>query len=236
MRAWILSSLFLVACGPKAAPPQPAAEPEAAPPVVAEPEPEAAPPVEVAPPPEPEPPKDNADFFASVTRADGKKHEGRVRLLERSTDWFAEADWSIDPPDLKVTLEGDGKEIEADWKNIRSIVIKYGKVSPENTDCFYDSEFSPWMYTCTLKGDSSATTTDGKTWKVTSRHKWRFTFLDGTTEEFWLYKHPARMQDPKTYDIDVEADQLENVLLYEELQNRLWVEAKTIVTSVAIKP
>ncbi len=235
MRAWILVSFLAAACGPKEVPPAPAAASLAPAPVAAEPEPEPPAPAEVVPV-EKAPPKDNVDLFVTVTRADGKKHEGRIRVLERSTDWFGEEDWTTDPTDLKVTLEAGGKEMDVDWKTLRSVTIKFAKVSPENTDCFYDSEFSPWMYACTLNSDSTAVTTDGKTWKVTGRHKWRLTFLDGTTEEFWLFKHPARMHDPKTYDIDVEADQLENVALYEELQNRLWVEAKTVVTGVTIKP
>ena len=99
--------------------------------------------------------------------------------------------------------------------------------NPADSDCAYSSDYSPWMYTCEVKCKSTATTTDGKKWAVVSRHKWRFTFDDGTVVEFWFYKHPARMQDPDNTDG-------ENYNVYIQLQDRLREEMKSLVTSIRV--
>ncbi len=175
----------------------------------------------------------NVDLKITVTHNDGSAHAGRVVRLARSTDWYGEEDWSHAAGDIKLQLEGSGGEIAADWAEIKSITVKIAKVS-ESTDCTYDSNFSPWMYDCTLRNQASAVTRDGRSWEVTSRHKWRFTYDDDSSEEFWLYKHPARMQDTRTVNLSDASG--ENYDLYIELQDRLREEVKTMVTGITVTP
>src|SRR6185369_14306310 len=118
---------------PAAAPPPPAAE--------AAPEPEAEP----TPPPEVK----NADMYVSIRSADGQMKKGHVKKIERSVDWFADQGWTDDAKNLKLTIEAAGKERDITWADVASISIKPGPLS--DVDCVYDSQFTPWMYDCTLK-------------------------------------------------------------------------------------
>lgn len=220
--------LLLAACGPKTPPPAPA-EPAPAPAPVAAAEPE--------PEPEPEPPApppSNADFNATVTRADGTATSGHVKRVERSTDWFGEADWSTEAKDVKLSLEKGNTGKDVTWAEIKSIAIVPGKV-PADADCVYDSNWTPWMYDCTVKTAPTFTLKDGSTgWTTTDRHKWRLTLDNDTSVEFWLYKHPARQQDEKV--VDLETTNPENFELYSALQDRLRQEIKTtMVTKVSVQ-
>ncbi len=228
--SWIFALGFATACGEKA-PPQVAAEPTQA-------APEAAAPVVEAPPvqepmveePSSALPSSNADLQVSVTRNDGTTQAGHVWLVERSSDWYAEGGWIADTSDAKLQLEGNGTEIKAEWSEIKKISVTIAKVS-ESSDCTYDSDFSPWMYDCTLRNKGTAVTTDGRSWEITDRHKWRLSFDGGATSEFWLYKHPAREQDSQTVGLDSSG---ENYDLYVSLQDRLREEVKTMVTGVTV--
>jgi hypothetical protein len=226
MRALVLTLLF--ACGPKKAP-----EPAAAAPVEAPAAPEPA--AEPTPEPEPEVKVEvtNADFNASVITANGSQKSGHVKRVERSDDWFGEGTWLTDAKDIRILAETDTANKEYTWKDIKTITIQPGKV-PADVDCVYDSNWSPWMYDCTLKTMGTATVADGSKWRVTSRQKWRFTFDDGSQVEFWLYKHPAREQDSQVVGLDTTNP--ENYDLYTRLQNRLREEVKTtMVTKIVIQ-
>lgn len=230
------AGLLLASCGPKAPPaasadaassaapappPTPATPPAATPaPVEAQPETPAAP---VA----------NVDLRVTVGRADGTKKSGHVKRIERSTDWFGEADWTIESEKLLILGENAGKESRLAWKDIRSLTVTPGKPA-DDTDCSYDSNFTPWMYDCTLRTTCKATGTDGKTYEVTSREKWRFTFDDDSSVEFWLVKYPSREQDEGTARVEDEVN--ENYAMYEKLQARLRTEIKTMVTSISVAP
>ncbi len=221
--------LLLVACGPKKAP-TPDAAPPAPAPVEAAPEPEPEP---EAAPPEPPPEVNNADLNITVTQANGSAKAGRVKRIERSTDWYGEEGWSTEPKDLKVSLEKGNSAKEATWTEIKSITIVPGAIT--DVDCLYDSNFSPWMYDCTIKTTATVALKDGTTgWTVANRHKWRLTYDDGSQMEFWLYKHPAREQDDKV--VDLETTNPENFDLYTKLQTRLKSEMKTtMVTKVNVQ-
>ena len=223
--------IAFVACGEKK-PPEAAAEEataavEEAPAPVAEPEPEPEP--EPTPPPEPEPPANNADVSLSVSFGDGTTASGHISRIERSSDWYGEMGWEDSASKLTIELEGNGTLRDATWNEIKSISIAPGAVSSA-TDCTYSSEYSPWMYTCELRTPSTAITTDGKKWKVNTRHKWKFIYDDGTEVEFWLTKHPARMQDTEAVTLDTVNP--ENYAIYQQLQDQLRTEVKSTVRSI----
>jgi len=225
MSALILS-LMLIGCGPKDAPVEaPAAVTEAAPASV-----------EAAPDPEPEvyeaPPKaTNADLTVTITHADGTTQSGHVTLIERSSDWYADDGWSTEEGDLKISADGGSTYKKLTWSEVSSITIKPGSIR-KDIDCYYDSNFSPWMYDCTLATTATLIDTTGKRWTVDNRHKWRLTFDDDSEVEFWLKKHPAREQDGEIVDLDTVNP--ENYALYTKLQQRLKDEAKGELV-VAIK-
>ena len=222
--------LLLTACGPKNAPENAGTAPVApvAPPVEATPEPE--PEAEAEPPP----PIVNANLNITVGHASGSSKVGKVTRIERSSDWFGEEGWSTDAKDLKLSLAKVNSARDATWEEVKSIAIVPGKV-PADADCVYDSNFSPWMYDCTVKTTATVPLKDGSAgWIVANRHKWRFTYEDGATEEFWLLKHPAREQDEKVVDLDT--NNPENMDLYIKLQDRLKSEIKTtMVTKVTVQ-
>lgn len=220
----LFGTLLLAACGEKKAP-----EVAAAPP----------PPVEVAPAPAPEPepaaPVDvkNADLNVVITMADGSTKAGHVKRVERSADFFGDDAWSTEKKDLVIAAEGNGAYQKLPWTDVKLITVKPGVV-PTDVDCVYDSNFTPWMYDCTLNTVATLTGADGKKWTVDNRNKWRFTFDDDSSVEFWLKKHPAREQD--TAVVELETTNPENLELYKKLQARLKLEVKsTLVVKVEIK-
>ena len=210
---------FILACGPKQAPEAPAAAPAPAP--VAAP----APAPEPEPEPEPEPPKEitNADLNVSITRADGTTVKGHVKRIERSSDFFGEADWITDRSDLTIQVEGPGVYTKILWTEVDRVQVAPGSV-PADVDCSYDSNFRPWMYECVLKTSGNLVMSDGKKVKVDNRHKWRFTFDDDSQVEFWLKKHVARAQDDSI--VDLNTSNPENYDLYKKLQQQLRDDVK----------
>lgn len=207
MRTWLPALALLITaagCGKKSTP-APAADPT---PIATE-----AP----APEPEPEPeepaaPVPNADFNASLTRADGSVVSGHVMRVERGTDWYAEDGWTDEESKLTLTVETDSTMEDVTWDKIASVSIKYG--GRDAIDCQYDSTFTPWMYMCVIRTTTTAKDTAGKSWRITTRNKWKFTFDDGSEVEFYVYKLPIRRQDTKTMGLD----SVENYELYGELQ------------------
>lgn len=214
-----LAAAMLVSCGPKGSAPTPAAEPAPVHDAAPEPMPEPAP----APPAEP-----NADFQASLTFAGGKSVSGHVVRVERGDDWYGERGW-VDGPAIKlaVELERGSDARDAAWEEIATLSISYGS----EIDCQFDSSYQPMMYMCVLRTDSKATLTDGSTWDVASRYKWRFTFGDGTAQEFYIDKLPARAQDVPRPGLNEE-----NPDMYPPLRDQVTTEAGTGLTKVKITP
>lgn len=208
--AGVAFSVFLLTLGVAADPAEPVATP-------------APPPPSAAPPPS-EPVKSNVSFNAAITRG-GKVHSGHVVRVERGIDFYGDKGWADSGLRLYVTLEQGGKESEHPWTDISTIDIKYG--GRPDLDCTYESETTPWTYTCTLKTTPVVKTTDGKTWTAVSRHLWRFTFEDGTTEEFALNKSFARAQDTK------ETDE-ESAAMYVQLQAQALKDVANNVTKIVI--
>ena len=76
---------------------------------------------------------------------------------------------------------------------------------------------------CVLRNTPKTRTTDGKTWTVTTRNKWKFTFDDDSEVEFYVHKLPAREQDDEAAGLD----SVENYDLYGKLQGSVMELAKT---------
>ena len=223
---FLVATLLFAACGEKKAPEAAAAVAvEAAAPVAEAPAPEPEP----APPPPPEV-VDNADLTITFARADGSQQAGHVKRIERSSDWWGEADWLTDDVKTTLTLEGGGTEIEVGWDQISQIAVSAG--SATSSDCTYSSETNPWIYTCETRIDTQAVTKDGKSYVVGNRHKWRFTWDDDTEVEFWLKKHPARQPDTQVQSIDRGG---ENLDMYSALQDQLREELKTQVRTISVQ-
>jgi hypothetical protein len=219
-----LSLAFLAACGEKAPPAAPPVAAPVAPAPVAAPEP--------TPPPAPVEVK-NADMNVMVTFADGTTKGGHVKRIERSTDFFGDEGWTTETKDLVISAEGAGAYQKMPWTQVKLVTVKAGAI-PAEVDCVYDSNFTPWMYDCTINTVGTLTSADGKKWTVDNRHKWRFTFDDDSSVEFWLKKHPAREQDEKVVDLDTSNP--ENLALYTKLNARLRTEVKSsLVVKVEIK-
>jgi hypothetical protein len=196
----VLLSL-LVACGPKKAPEAP--EAPAAVETVAE----------VAPPPE----ITNADLTVKMTRANGSVVEGHVKRIERSTDIYGEEGWETGEKEIRFAGETDSEYRKMGWTDVKSVSMKVASMS--DVSCVYDSNFTPWMYDCTLKMPTAVVTKDGKTYQADTLKKWRFVFDDDTEVEFWMKKHRAHQQDEKKVDLDTTNP--ENYDLYGVLQQRL---------------
>lgn len=208
---------------PAPEPPPPAAAPAAAPEEAPEPEPEAE--------PEPPAPVRNLDVAVEITRMDGTVISGRTVRVERGIDWYAEDGWSTDASDLKVSLESDSDMKDVPWTEIAQIDITYGTKS--DIDCMYDSNFTPWMYMCTLKSNPVAKLRDGSTWRVTSRQQWRLTLANDQEVSFYLFRLPARQQDEQVADLDTQ----ENYNLYGSLQAAVLSTSKgDAIKRIVVKP
>ena len=232
MKFALLTLLLAVGCGGKKAPPEAAAAPASPPASAAAPTP--------APPPEPEvdeppaPPASNIDLNVTMRFADGSVKTGHVKRVERSTDFFGEEDW--DDSGRKLVIEAEAGTVAKDlpWTQVKSVSVFAGRV-PADVSCTYNTEYTPWMYDCTLTTTGKVVDTTGKTWTISNRNKWRFTFSDDSTVEFWLYKYAARQQDDHVVDLDTTNP--ENLDLYAKLQGdlRQAVKSKDFVTSIQVQ-
>jgi hypothetical protein len=207
-------------------------EPAPAPPPAAEPAPA---PVEETPPPTPEEAAPthvhNADMSVTFGRQDGSSKALKVTGIERSTDFYGDEGWSSDESNLKITVEVGSTEKQVGWKDVKSVTVTPGKM--DDVDCTYSSDFTPWMYECTLKTTTNIVLKDGTKGTVDNRNKWRFTLDDGSQIEFWLYKHTERMQDDMESDGSGDAE--ENTKMYPRLQELLRADIKgSMVKSVAV--
>ena len=193
-----------------------------------------APPPEPEPEPEPEPAANNADLTVTLRFANGTSRSGHVKRIERSEDFFGDEGWLTDAAKLEIEGEAGTTIKEFPWTEVKSVTVTPGKV-PADVSCTYSTEVTPWLYDCTLTTTGKAVTKDGKTWTVSNRHKWRFTFDDDSQVEFWLYKYAARMQD--TTVVDLETVDPENLELYVQLQAQLKQEltGANFVTGVSIQ-
>ncbi len=217
-----------VAAHAKKKPAEPVVEPTPAP---------APPPVEEAPPPPDEPPAptvvNNASFNVTITYADGTSKAGHVKGVERTVDYSGDDGWTSEESKLKLNIEANGTEKNAGWPDIKTIVIVPGASMTDDVDCSYSSDTTPWMYDCTLRTTSTATLKDGSKGTVSNRHHWRFTFDDGTTLEFQVFKYQVREQDSRVVDFGDESS--ENLALYTKLQDQIRSEVKTkIVKSITV--
>lgn len=218
-------ALSLTGCGPKDAPPAAAAE--APPPAVEAPAPPAAP----AEPPPPPPEVKNADFAVKITRADGTVTSGQVKRIERGEDTYGES-WTTEDKSLAFYVEGNGEYKKIKWDEVSRVSVSIP--NSKDFDCLYSSEYTPWMYECSVKVKASVTTKAGKTYIADSGHKWQFVTEDDTEISFWLKKHYARQQDETVVDLDVTNP--ENYKLYGVLQNQLRTEMKsTLIKSIQIQ-
>lgn len=214
---------------PKNEEPAPAPEAAAPAPAAAE-EPEAAP----APEPEPTSSAPNANFDATITRADGSKTSGHVVRVERSSDWYGEEGWTDSASKLTITVEGNGTEKDVPWDQVRSVEVSY--LGKANIDCDYDSTYTPLMWTCAMKTTSKVTLADGGGWTVANRHKWRLTFSDGKVEEFWLNRVNARQQEEAPADMNnPDRNDVVNADLQIALQASTVEQAAKGVTRIDVK-
>lgn len=186
-----------------------------------------APPPEPEPPPPPPPPANNADFHATVTYADGHTVAGHVVRLERGIDRYGEQGWAEDPAKLVVELESAAGESTKAWTDLAQVDLKYGAKS--TVQCLYESDYTPVMYMCTIDTTTTAKAKDGKSYTVTSRYPWRFTFDDGKIVQIALTKPNVRKGDESGGDD-------ENYALYEELTVEVLRLPTTSVTRIAITP
>jgi hypothetical protein len=198
---------------------------------------EKAAPAEAAPepPPAPEAPKviKNADVTVSITNAGGTIKSGKVTGIERTIDFAGDEGWTSVEKDLRLTVESGSSEKQVAWKDVKSITVTPGKI-PDEVDCSYSSDFSPWMYECILRTNTTVVMKDGSKGNITNRHQWRFTFEDGSQSTFSIFKYSVREQDSK--EVEFGEEQTENFGLYTRLQDRLRTELKTqIVKSVSVQ-
>ncbi len=223
-----LALLLVAAKNPKKdAPPAPETP---APAPAAEP---AAPPPPPEPPPAPEPPSrpKNASVKVTLTWADGHTRSGLVTGIERSADFYADEGWTADDGKLRLEVD-DGKKMVA-WKDVKAITIVPGKI-PDDVDCNYSSDFTPWMYECTLRTTATVVLKDGSKGVVTNRHLWRFSFEEGAAESFSIFKYTEREQDEG--NVDYSSEVAENMGLYTKLQDRLRTNVKsTLLKSISVQ-
>lgn len=196
-------------------------------------------PVEEAPPPPPppeEPPApvvvNNASFNVTITYADGTTKAGHVKGVERTVDYAGDEGWTTDTGKLKLSIEAGSSERAATWTDVKTIAVTPGKM-PDDVDCSYSSDTTPWMYDCTLRTTSATTLKDGFKGNISNRHHWRFTFDDGSTVEFQVFKYQVRQQDDHTVEFGDELT--ENVALYTKLQDQIRQDLKTrVVKSITV--
>ena len=167
----------------------------------------------------------NLSLSVSITKADGSTVTKHVKGVERATDFHGDAGWSTEPKDLKITVDTGKAEKTVAWTDVKSISVVPGKM-PDDVDCTYSSDFSPFMYECSIRTTSTIVLKDGTKGSIDTRNKWRFTFDDDTDLEFYLLKYTVREQDEPTAGGE---DATENMGMYTKLQQKLREDLKTSV-------
>jgi hypothetical protein len=175
----------------------------------------------------------NASFSVTFTFSDGTTKSGHVSGVERTVDFVGDEGYTSADKDLKLTVEVGSSEKSVGWSDVKSISVTPGKL-PDEVDCTYSSDFSPWMYECTLRTTTTVTLKDGTKGNVTNRNHWRFTFDDGSTFEFQVYKYTVREQD--TTELQYGDEATENFKLYAKLQDEIRTDLKSkIIKSITIQ-
>lgn len=194
---------------------------------VVEPVAEEVPVEEIAPEPDPKP-VSNVDFNTTLTFSDGTSVSGHVIRVERSSDFYGMKEWYDKESRLTIFAESGSTAKDLSWTEIKSI-----SVSPKSGDisCVYESAWSPWLYICTNKTNTSLVDAEGTKWGVDSKNKWRFFFEDETEVEFWIQNYRALEQDSVEIELGMEA--YENPELYAALQNE--VKSMVYVKSITIQ-
>jgi hypothetical protein len=169
----------------------------------------------------PAPVERNADLKISLSTVDGKTKSGHVIRIERGKDISGEKGWLSDEKSLKFYVESAKEYKKITWAEVKSITVKV--LDAKDISCLYSSDFTPWMYECSVKLSAQLTTKDGKRYTVDTGHKWRFYFEDGSESEFWLKRHYANQQDERQVQL---GDDTENRALYQSLQNQLRTDLK----------
>ena len=173
----------------------------------------------------------NADLTLTLTSVDGTTKSGHVKRIERGQDIFGDKGWVDNAKSMAFYVESDKEYIKITWDKVKSISIKV--VDAKDLSCVYSSEYSPWMYECSVKLIASLTTKEGKRYTADSSHKWRFTFDDDSEHELWLKRHYARQQDENKVQL---GGVDENRALYAVLQARLKTDLKTsLITKISIR-
>jgi hypothetical protein len=173
----------------------------------------------------------NADLRATLAYADGSTKSMHVTRIERTVDFYGDEGWTTDDGKLKLTVESGGKEKQVAWKDVKSISVVPGKI-PDEVDCTYSSDFTPWMYECTLRTTANVTLKDGSKGTIGNRHRWRFSG-EGGPVEFSVFKYTVREQDTSSADF---GDAEENHGLYAKLQQQVRADAKgALLKSVTVQ-
>jgi hypothetical protein len=188
---------------------------------------------QVVPEPEPEPiaPKSNANLQVTAQFVDGTSRSGHVVRIERAVDTYGESGWTDQAADLKFYVEGNDEYKKINWTDVVS--IKTVLPDKKDFDCLYQSDFTPWMYECSVKVHTELTTKDGKRYTADAPKKWRFIFDDDSTLEFWMKRHYARAQDERVVGLD--DTNPENYDLYGQLQDELRASIETLHTTVKFR-
>jgi hypothetical protein len=159
----------------------------------------------------------------AVSFGDGSGRRGKVRRLERASDWYGEDGWTDKPVKLTLSLERGDAAKDVSWSEVKSLEIE--PLGRDSIGCDYDSAFTPIMYTCTMKTKSRVVLKDGTSWDLTTRNRWKFEMEDGTSIEFYGYKLPAR--ESESDEAEIGDGSTQNFALYEKLQNALVALVKT---------
>jgi hypothetical protein len=165
----------------------------------------------------------NANLNVTFTFMDGTTKAGHVVGIERAIDFYGDEGWSEEDGKLKLTVESGSTEKMVAWTDIKSITITPGKM-PDEVDCTYSSDFSPWMYDCTLRTTAAVVLKDGSKGTITTRNRWRFSYDDGSSYEFQVFKYSLREQD--TTVVEYGSEQAENYGLYTKLQDMMRTDLK----------
>jgi hypothetical protein len=188
------------------------------------------------PAPEAAPGVKNISMGAALAFGDGTSKSGRVQGVERTTDAY-DQDWSSDAKHLVLEVEIGTKEIAVPWTQVKTLTITPGVATgPKNEfSCEYTSDTDPHTYSCILPTTSSVVLKDGTKGNVVTRKRWRFTYEDGSTVEFYAYKLKASAPDDRELGFG-DAD-TENAALYAKLQTQIRADLKArFVKSVTITP
>ena len=179
----------------------------------------------------PAPVERNADLKISLSTVDGKTKSGHVIRIERGEDISGEKGWKSDEKSLKFYVESAKEYKKITWAEVKSVTVKL--VDAKDVSCLYSSDFTPWMYECSVKLSAQLTTKDGKRYTADTGHKWRFYFEDGSESELWLKRHYAHQQDERQVQL---GDDTENRELYKALQNQLRSEIKsTLIKTISVQ-